>query len=222
MTAVGKKSDQPLVTFPAIFKVDLLFPHNATYAPSPLMPIVFAMQNPALTPLLALITFDFNVPLTIRLDIATKRKKSNKPLLLSAPTIAWTLEYSDCSNNSLVRLETSYIVFTVSKSGQAPDLEAATSADVYGASGAMAFNLTKDIGCGVPGPSATTNPCAVIIDSAAASSLSALARAMGYVCSPNSNLTCPTSFPSSGSLRVSPASTLLTLLAALAALIHLG
>ncbi|PTB65179.1 hypothetical protein BBK36DRAFT_1142181 [Trichoderma citrinoviride] len=244
MTAMG---DKPLVTFPAAFEIDLLFPHNATYAPSPLMPIVFAVQNPAVTPIDATIKFDLwqgnnkrspgwvgNVPITIGLDVATQSQKSNDPLLLSAPvntiaypdgvwTIAWSLEYDNCSTFfSLAHSETFYTVFTVSKSGQAPDLEVATSAEVCGAANALAYNFTfYESLCDLL-PTPTTNPCAVTIDSAAASSLTALARATGYVCSPNSNLTCPTSFPAFGSPRVTASSTLLTLLAVLVALIYLG
>ncbi|KAH0499604.1 hypothetical protein TgHK011_006784 [Trichoderma gracile] len=248
MTAMGDKSYKPLVTIPAVFEVDLLFPHNETYAPSPLMPILFAVQNPALAPWLATITFDLwqgndtrspgsvgGVPLAVGLDVATERQKSNEPLLLNAPvntiaypdgvwTLAWSLEYSNCSLfPDMTRSETFYTVFTVSKSGQIPDMKAGTSADVCGASGALAFNFTSwdDVGCGLTEPSPTTNPCSVTVDSAAVSSLSALARATGYVCSSNSNITCPTSFPSSGSPRVAAVSTLLTLLAALAALIQL-
>ena len=33
-----------------IFEVDLLFPGNSTYTPQPLMPVVFALQNPTLAP----------------------------------------------------------------------------------------------------------------------------------------------------------------------------
>ncbi|KAL7803465.1 hypothetical protein V8C44DRAFT_344171 [Trichoderma aethiopicum] len=245
MTAMGKKSDQPLVTLPALLEVDLLFPHNATYAPSPLMPILFAVQNPALADhLQATITFDLwqgndtrspgsvgGVPLAVGLDVLTERQPSNEPLLLNAPvntvaypdgvwTLAWALEYSNCSQY-MVRSETFYTVFAVSKSGQVPDMKAGTSADVCGASRGLAFNFTSWSVCDMQGPSPTTNPCSVTVDSAAVSSLSALARATGYVCSPNSNLTCPTSFPSAGSRRGTAASTLLALLAALTLLIHL-
>ncbi|EGR50380.1 uncharacterized protein TRIREDRAFT_105444 [Trichoderma reesei QM6a] len=248
MTAMGDKSDESLVALPAVFEVDLLFPHNATYAPSALMPILFAVQNPTLAPSSATITFDLwrgndtrspgsvgSVPLALSLDVATERQRSNEPLLLNAPvntiaypdgvwTLAWSLEYFNCSTSQgKARSETFYTVFTVSKSGQAPDMKAGTSADVCGSSAALAYNVTSwdELACGMPGPSPTTNPCSVTVDSAAVSSLSALARATGYVCSPNSNITCPTSFSSSGSPRVAAVSTLLTLSAALTVLIQL-
>ncbi|KAL2016191.1 hypothetical protein VTK56DRAFT_4080 [Thermocarpiscus australiensis] len=37
-------------TFPVTVEVDLIFPRNDTYGPSPLFPIVFAFQNAALAP----------------------------------------------------------------------------------------------------------------------------------------------------------------------------
>ncbi|TFB06270.1 hypothetical protein CCMA1212_001480 [Trichoderma ghanense] len=242
MTAMG---DASLPDFPAAFEVDLLIPHNTTYAPSPLMPIVFGVQNPILSKSLqAVIRWDLwegnnqrspgsigGGHLDVDIDVYSEPQPSNDPLLVSASvntvaypdgvwTLAWSLEYTNCSQYT-TRSETFYTVFTVSKSGQAPDLEAATSADVCGSAQALAFNFTSwsQVGCGMPGPSPTTNPCAATIDSAAAASLSAFARETGYVCSSNSNLTCPTSFPASGSPRVAAAPTLLALLAALAALI---
>ncbi|ERS96165.1 uncharacterized protein SPSK_00054 [Sporothrix schenckii 1099-18] len=40
------------ITFPQTVEVDLVFPRNETYAPSPIFPVVFAFQNPALAPAL--------------------------------------------------------------------------------------------------------------------------------------------------------------------------
>ncbi|KAF2664835.1 hypothetical protein BT63DRAFT_77657 [Microthyrium microscopicum] len=36
---------QPAISFPTIVEVDLMFPRNDTYAPNPLMPVVFAIQQ---------------------------------------------------------------------------------------------------------------------------------------------------------------------------------
>ncbi|KAK1241806.1 hypothetical protein MKX07_007629 [Trichoderma sp. CBMAI-0711] len=245
MTAMG---DNSLPDLPAAFEVDLLIPHNTSYAPSPLMPIVFGVQNPIFSKSLqAVIKWNLwegnnqrspgsigGGHLDVGTDVFSEPQPSNDLLLVSASvntiaypegvwTLAWNLEYTNCSLDT-THSETFYTVFTVSKSGQAPDLEAATSADVCGTAQSLAYNFTSwsEIGCGMPGPSPTTNPCASTIDSAAAASLSAFARNTGYVCSWNSNLTCPTSFPSSSSPRVAAAFTSLTLLAALTALIHLG
>ncbi|AEO70564.1 uncharacterized protein THITE_2122187 [Thermothielavioides terrestris NRRL 8126] len=44
--ALGADTATP--TFPATFEVDLIFPRNETYAPTPFFPIVFAVQNAAL------------------------------------------------------------------------------------------------------------------------------------------------------------------------------
>ncbi|UKZ78193.1 hypothetical protein TrVFT333_005928 [Trichoderma virens FT-333] len=245
MTAMADKT----LTFPAAFEVDLLFPHNATYAPSPLMPIVFAVQNPNLAkPLKAAIDWTLwegnnktspgaigSGPILVDFDVASESPTSSfPPLLLSSSvntiaypdgvwTLAWNLEYLNCS--SVTHSETFFTVFTVSKSGEAPNLVAATSADTCSTLDVQALNVTSldGVGCSMLAPSPTTNPCAVTIDSAAASSLSALARATGYVCAMNTNLTCPTSFPDSAGIpRMAAESTLLTLLATLTALVHLG
>ncbi|KAL7939414.1 hypothetical protein V8C35DRAFT_286560 [Trichoderma chlorosporum] len=246
MTAMGDKS---AITYPAIFEVDLLFPRNETYAPTPLMPVVFAVQNPTLAkPLDATIKWtmwegnDKHSPgsvtgghIDVGVDVTTESKPSNDLLLLSSAvntvaypdgfwTLAWYLEYNNCSLTPS-QGETFYTVFTVSKSGKAPDLVAATSAGTCSTTEAQGLNVTSLDGCGNLEPSPTTNPCAATIDSAAASSLSAEARATGYICASNSNLTCPTSFPplaSAGNSRMATSSALLTLLVALTALVHLG
>ncbi|KAM0253118.1 hypothetical protein ACHAQJ_007394 [Trichoderma viride] len=59
MTAMGDDNVQPN---PGIFEVDLLFPRNETYAPNPLMPVVFALQNPTLASVNGLIaTIDWEL-----------------------------------------------------------------------------------------------------------------------------------------------------------------
>jgi hypothetical protein len=248
MTAMGDKS-APLIV-PGIFEVDLLFPRNETYAPSWLMPIVFAVQNPSLAvPLSATIQWtlwegnDTRSPgsigagdIEVAGDVVTVKPAPSNPYLLSSAvntisypdgvwTLAWYLQYNLCG--SLTHSEIFTTVFTVNKSGKAIDLEAATSSDVCGNTEAQGFNITSFDGCHL-GPSPTTNPCVATIDSAAASSLSALAKATGSICtSYSSNLTClnpqpPPGQPSAANPRVAAASTLLTLLAALAAMVHLA
>ncbi|KAM0248806.1 hypothetical protein ACHAQJ_009317 [Trichoderma viride] len=248
--AMGAKSDSP--TLPATFEVDFLFPRNETYASSYLMPIVIAIQNPSLAvPLSATVKWalwegnNTRSPGSITGghfdvggDVATARPAPSNPYLLSTAvntisypdgiwTLGWYMEYYRiCGNPG--HSENFTTVFTVSKSGKAIDLEAATSSDICGTTEAQAFNVTALGGCVELGPSPTTNPCAATIDSAAASSLSALARATGSICTSYSlNLTClnpspPPGQPSAANPRVTATSTLLTLLAVLVALIHLG
>lgn len=249
MIVMGDKSAS--LTLPATFEVDFLFPRNETYAPSWLMPIVIAIQNPSLAvPLSATVKWTLwegnnmkspgSIPgghFDVGGDVATVRPAPSNPYLLSTAvntisypdgvwTLGWYVEYNICGN--LKQSENFTTVFTVSKSGKAIDLEAATSSDICGTTEAQAFNVTSSDLCHLLGPSPTTNPCAATINSAAASSLSALARATGSICtSYSSNLTClnpspPPGQPSAANPRVAAALTLLTLLAALVALVYLG
>lgn len=223
-TAMGDNMKSASLTFPATFEVDLLFPRNETYAPSWLMPVVFAIQNPSLAvPLSASIQWNMWEGSNTRSpgsiggggfdvagDVITATSTPKNPYLLSSAvntisypdgvwTLAWYVQYSICG--SPTHSENFTTVFTVSKSAKAIDLEAATSSDVCGAAEAQAFNMTSSSGgCGnMLGPSPTTNPCAATIDSAAASSLSALARATGSICtSYSSNLTCLNPSPPPG------------------------
>ena len=242
---------------PSIFEVDLLFPRNETYTPQALMPIVFAMQNPTLaSPLGALIFWELwegnnrsspgavNGGLELNLDnlsfsdpLFVTRFPNTLPYPDGSWTLTWSLQVTNCtappkqSNDTDAIQLSSTTVFTVSSSGQAPDLVAATSADMCGTAEAYAFDMTSSSDeCGSPGgllgPSPTTNPCAASIDAAAASSIYAAATA--FACSPlelplNPNVTCPTvSAKPSTSSHTTAASTLLALLATLTALIHLG
>lgn len=169
-------------------------------------------------------------------DVASTNPAPSNPNLLSVAvntisypegvwTLAWYVQYDTCGGPR--RGENFTTVFTVSKSGKTVDLEAATSSDTCGTAEAQAFNITSPVQCDTLDPSPTTNPCAATIDSAAASSISALARAIGAVCtSYSTNLTCqdprpPPGQPSAANPQVAAASTLhaLTLLAALVAMI---
>ncbi|KAL7916963.1 hypothetical protein ACQKWADRAFT_317683 [Trichoderma austrokoningii] len=171
MTAMGEPK-------PGVFEVDLLFPRNETYAPNPLMPVVFALQNPTLASvngLIATVYWEFD-PYLISRSINT----------IAYPegfwTFAWSLRFFNCTEtvegqpqarNGFTTLNAKPTVFTISKSGQATDLTAATSADKCNAAESFAFNVTAwGYQCGMLGPSPTADPCAAKIDSAAASSIS--------------------------------------------------
>ncbi|KAJ5211974.1 uncharacterized protein N7498_003620 [Penicillium cinerascens] len=200
-----------------IFEVDLVFPRNVTYTPQALMPIVWALQNPSMAPPLAsYITWnlwegnnysspgslDGGLIELLEEDPSSKRLISRFFNTIDYPdgywNLTWSLEISNCSRYSgpphtLTRSGST--VFTISKSGQEPDLVAATSAGQCGAMEAYAFNVTSfGSACGHLGQTPTTNPCAVNISSSAASSLYASATA--WACAPNTpvnpNVTCPT------------------------------
>lgn len=194
-----------------IFEVDLLFPRNATYTPQPLMPLVWALQNPPLaSPLLATIYWGLweGTNRTGPGSISDggfepyafmNNLSSSEPVLLknffntiSYPdgvwTLYWAMQVTNCSqtqDSTHVIERSTTIVFTTSSSGQAPDLVAATKEDMCRSAEAFAFDVTStDVGgiCGVLGRSPTINPCAATIDAAAASSISAAATA--EVCLP--------------------------------------
>ncbi|KAJ6095230.1 hypothetical protein N7486_005976 [Penicillium sp. IBT 16267x] len=237
---------------PGIFEVDLVFPRNATYTPQALTPIVWALQNPKMAkPLTAYMTWSLwegnnqSSPGSVvagDLELSLMDVSSSEPLLVSKfvntvayPdgdwTLAWTLNLYNCSQDDLpyhVITRSDSTVFTIGKSGQEPDLVAATSADECGTMEAYAFNVTSFVGiCGYLGPNPTTNPCPVTINSTVSSSLYAAATA--FACSPlsrNANVTTCPSLPSAsnpaGRSRMATAPVLLMLLAMVTNLIHLG
>lgn len=179
---------------------------------------------------------------------------SNEPHLFSTsintashPDGVWTLDWSlqlyKCSGpGGSARQLNPYntLVFTTSGSGQAPDVVAATSSGICETSEAFAYNVTGEtceVSTGVMhvfGPTPTTNPCAVMIDPTAASSIAAAATVSWCAGAPNNhdlhpaaNVTCPNYTPlasanAAGRSRMEVTSTLLMLLATLTGLIHLG
>jgi hypothetical protein len=256
VTALGEDNVWPS---PGIFEVDLLFPRNETYAPNPLMPIVFALQNPTMASVNGLIaTVDWelwegnnrtsagSVP-DGDIDFPLLNLTASDPLLFpfsintfdypdGSWTFAWSLNIFNCTiadgephtPEGFTKINAKSIVFTTSKSGQATDLVAATSADKCAAAESFVFNVTAwGAQCGVLGPSPTANPCAATIGSAAAASISAAAT--DFACAPlqrplNPNVTCPTpsASKSAGSPRMAAPSTFFALLATLTTLLHLG
>ena len=238
-----------------VLEVDLLFPGNSTYTPQALMPIVFAVQNPTLVPF-------FDVSIGWQLWEGNNQSSLGSivggienfvnstppnPLLVTRIvntmaypdgvwTLAWSVSFLNCTppetkSQGLLQLN-SATTFTVSASGQAPDLVDATSAQMCGTTNGIALNATSfGDNCGVLAPqNATATPCAATINSAAASSI--YAEATETACSnpqarqQNPNVTCPTSTgtPSASpgaTDRIAAASTLLMLLTMFTASIHL-
>ncbi|KAF7714142.1 Uncharacterized protein PECH_009002 [Penicillium ucsense] len=218
-----------------IFEVDLVFPRNATYTPQALMPIVWALQKPSMAPPLAsYITWslwegnnhsspgsvDGGLIELLDEDPADERLISKFFNTIEYPdgywTLTWSLAMSNCSRYtgpSRTLTRSGSTVFTIRKSGQEPDLVAATSASQCGAMEAYAFNVTSfGSACGHLGQTPTTNPCAVNISSSAASSLYASATASA--CAPNTpvnpNVTCPTSTSTSSASNATSRSRIAT------------
>ncbi|KAH6698182.1 hypothetical protein BKA61DRAFT_622809 [Leptodontidium sp. MPI-SDFR-AT-0119] len=238
-------------------EVDLLFPGNSSYTPQALMPIVFAVQNPTLVSQFG-VSIDWSLwegnnqtsPGSI-VGLLENFVPSNPPNQILVTriintmaypdgvwTLAWNMSFLNCTPEGDVVPQTlSYLnsatTFTVSASGRAPDLVAATSAQMCGTTNGVALNATSfGRNCGVLSPkNATATPCAATINSAAASSI--YAAATETACSipqerqANPNVTCPSSTakPSASSPgvagRIGAASTLLVLLTTFTALIHL-
>lgn len=258
MTAMGGGAtvNASAIANPGTFEVDSLFPRNSTYTPQALMPIVFALQNPTLaSPLEATIFWELwegnnrSSPGSVidgGIELRLIDLSSSDPLLVTRfvntiayPdgfwTLAWSLLINNCSqpqgSAQSITLSNATI-FTTSTSGQAPDLVAATSANMCGTTEALAFDVISfGFACGVLGPNPTTNPCAATINPVAASSI--YAAATSSACSlqnrqQNPNVTCATATgkPSASSAdaagRIAAASTLFMMLVTLTALIHLG
>jgi hypothetical protein len=236
------------------FEVDLLFPSNSTYTPQALMPIVFAVQNPTLVFRFGA-SFNWSLwegnnqtsPGSIvgGLESFQPISPPNQTLVtriintMAYPdgvwTLAWSISFLNCTVEGTPAFEDSIYLnstttFTVSASGRAPDLVAETSAQMCGTANSLALSQNPlGRSCGMPSPEpATATPCAMTINSTAASSIYAAATEMA--CSiderqANPNVTCPTAKPSASSPgvagRIAAASTLLMLLTMFTALIYL-
>ncbi|KAJ5769041.1 hypothetical protein N7520_003600 [Penicillium odoratum] len=223
-----------IIASPGIFEVDLVFPRNATYTPQALTPIVWALQNPSSNQGSPGSVSDGLIELNEQMTSNELFLVSDFVNTIAYPnghwTLLWTLEFYNCSQlsgNPTVYTRSDPTVFTISNSGQEPDLLAATSADECGTMEAYAFNVTSfGEACGYLGPTPTTNPCAVTINSTATSSLYAAATASA--CSPwsrNANVTCPSvtsANKTAGQSRMATVPVLLMLLATVTNLIHLG
>jgi hypothetical protein len=154
-------------------------------------------------------------------------------------TLAWNMSFLNCTPEGDVGLPQtlnylkSATAFTVSVSGRALDLVAATSAQMCGTANGVALNATSfGRNCGLlSSKNSIATPCAATINSTAVSSIYAAATEMA--CSipqehhANPNVTCPisTAKPSASSPvvvgRIAAASTLLMLLTTFTALIYL-
>lgn len=162
-------------SFPSTVEFDLVFPRNETYAPSPLFPFIFAVQNPqlaaALNPSIWFQTFrtdDYDSTITsYEIDLSAANFSESNPYFTYKGTkafhktegiwvIAWEAAAGNCSYGSGVDGAIGFsvsrpgrsITFTIQKGGRQPDMVAATKEDVCGmnsTSSARTFNLTDVI-----------------------------------------------------------------------------
>jgi hypothetical protein len=154
--------------FPATVEVDLIFPRNNTYAPTPLMPIVFAIQNSHIAkPLINGFTWqlnrmdDYNIGTSSTLHLTHGNISSSNAYFAfdtivnfttteSTWTLIWTASSTNCSApNSLEpgisgRSQSNHVIFTVKNGAQQPDLVAATSDTTCAANTeSFTYNITE-------------------------------------------------------------------------------
>jgi hypothetical protein len=215
-------------------EVDLIFPRNDTFAPSKLTPIVFAIQNPSLVqsinPVLSWnieqrgVSANDSINTSDLFHLSSLNYSNSDPYFLYESTghldsegffqFAWTIEYSNCSQDAGTDAGTNAVTFTrnstrhslyfTTKNGTSqPDLIAATDDNTCAQSLSQAWNVTnllnvpdeKSYGgapsCAVvPSPTATASPCKVKISPSAASSISAALTS--YACAaPSPQVSCP-------------------------------
>jgi len=155
-------------TFPSVTEVDLLFPRNDTYAPTVLMPVVFAIQNPSVAfPLnLALqwylylltagnITIAGNGVVTKSYNTASSSASYyqytsfyNLTTVEGTWSLLWSLSTENCTqfptNASSIPgyLQWNSLIFSTKNGAQATDLVAATADDVCASAESFTFNVT--------------------------------------------------------------------------------
>jgi hypothetical protein len=174
-------------TFPSIAEVDLLFPRNDTYAPTVLMPVVFAIQNsPVAVPLdLALEWHLYQLTngntTAVGNGFITKSYFTastsgpyyeysslyNLTTLEGTWSLLWTLSSVNCtqfptSDSSILGyIQGNTVIFTTKNGAQATDLVAATADDVCASAESFTFNVTGVENVSVGSGNSVTS-CAVV------------------------------------------------------------
>jgi hypothetical protein len=156
-------------TFPSVAEVDLLFPRNDTYAPTVLMPVVFAIQslvaaaplNLALQWQLSQLLPSGNVSVAANGDITKSYLSASTPgpyyeysgfynstILEGTWQLFWVLSSDNCTqfptnDSSIPGYEQGNIlIFTTKNGAQATDLVAATADGVCAGAESFSFNVT--------------------------------------------------------------------------------
>ncbi|KAH8703811.1 hypothetical protein BGW36DRAFT_370020 [Talaromyces proteolyticus] len=155
--------------FPSIAEVDLLFPRNDTYAPTPLMPLVFAIHNPTDAAALNLaLEWALRYPaganhLAVVSDGVITQSYSptttsniyymfsslyNLTILEGAWELIWLLSSDNCTmfppngSSTVGYTQIKSIIFNTNNSAPATDLLAATTNDVCASAESFTFNIT--------------------------------------------------------------------------------
>jgi hypothetical protein len=155
-------------TFPSIAEVDLLFPRNDTYAPTVLMPVVFAIQNPPVAaPLNLALEWHLYQLTSSNITLAGNGFITKSYLTASIPgpyyeyssfynlttvegtwLLFWVLSSDNCTqfptNASSIPgwPQGNKLIFTTKDGAQATDLVAATADDVCAGAESFTFNVT--------------------------------------------------------------------------------
>lgn len=175
-------------TFPSIAEVDLLFPRNDTYAPTVLMPMVFAIQSyPAAAPLNISLDWILYYPADAEVITIIRRGIIPRPVspaslngtfyeytsLYNLTTLEgkwklnWTLTTENCTmfpaNNSIPfgYHQINSVIFTTANGAQAADLVVATADDVCASAESFTFNITSEAKVSQGSGTAVTT-CAVV------------------------------------------------------------
>ncbi|ETS86258.1 hypothetical protein PFICI_00086 [Pestalotiopsis fici W106-1] len=173
-----------------IMEVDLVFPRNETYAPTSSLPVVFAIKNPELLPLLSnSITFTAHAwenlerfPIAATYDLRWRNFSSSDPYFVyytfagfeteDVWWLTWSFGWTGCTEESLSHKKVNYsdystsLTFTTKTSGQAIDLVAGTESDNCPADSGVAIEVasTLDVPIGVNNWEGG-DTCAVLADS---------------------------------------------------------
>lgn len=236
--------DSATQQYPAIVEFDVVFPRNETYAPTALMPIVFAIQNPkAVVPLTMTIKWDIGrfgaEPEWLDtgvVDLADVNLSTNPFFVILGAqgldtegiyAVHWTVKSANCSGDTyhMTIGGDNETHFSISSNGSQPSL--VTGADTcpdktitYNITGTTldtedsGFNSRRNRCAIISDQRPPANPCAINIDEAQASSMSSAMSAAA---------TCATDTPSpTGGCLTPPAPPASTTKASLASKLRSG
>lgn len=205
------------VTFPVVVEVDIIFPRNETYAPTPVFPLVFAIQNLAAASAIGPLDITWTLSkhgselpeetLPIGGQYKVDETNSTDPAYINLWTeelnsagtyqLYWWFNYYQClgpkddpgtrSNNV-----GNNFTFTIDPGAQQPDLSAVLDAcptqnatividEIWPANAGADYESCGAVSGSDP---SLANPCAVKLDSAAASSIVAEVTASACAASP--------------------------------------
>ncbi|KAF2711897.1 hypothetical protein K504DRAFT_489677 [Pleomassaria siparia CBS 279.74] len=167
VTAIGVAASKSS----GVVEVDLVFPRNETYTPTPFFPVVFAVQNselaPALNPRIVFTIMNWNdkrrTPLTQTYDLRWANFSSSDPYfeysalsrfkVESSWLLTWTVQWNGCTEDSLSRGRRPFtgnysensIFFTTRNSTQEVDLIAATNEKDCAGDTGVTMNVTSTL-----------------------------------------------------------------------------